>query len=135
MVYLLHFQLLPEKRLAELMADLFGVHLATATIASMSQACAARLQGFVLAVRDHVAAAPVKIWFVLSRSRVTPGLPRSEQRVHNIAKEVVAAVEEAEPLIASPGGQPLLAGAEHRGTLFRLPVDVAARNDERPDAQ
>jgi transposase len=59
-VYLLHFQLLPEKRLAELMADLFGVHLATATIASMSQACAARLQGFVLAVRDHVAAAPVK---------------------------------------------------------------------------
>ncbi|HXA27077.1 MAG TPA: DUF6444 domain-containing protein, partial [Acetobacteraceae bacterium] len=47
-VYLLHFQLLPEKRLAELMADLFGVHLATATIASMSQACAARLQGFVL---------------------------------------------------------------------------------------
>jgi transposase len=42
------------------MADLFGVHLATATIANMSQACAARVQGFVLAVRDHVAAAPVK---------------------------------------------------------------------------
>src|SRR6202035_2774 len=42
------------------MADLFGVHLATATIASMSQACAALLQGLVLAVRDHVAAAPVK---------------------------------------------------------------------------
>ncbi len=59
-VYLLDFQLLPEKRLAELMADLFGVHLATATIASMSKACAARFQGFVLAVRDHVAAAPVK---------------------------------------------------------------------------
>jgi hypothetical protein len=38
---------------------------------------------------------------VLSRSRVTPGLPRSEQRVHNIAEEVVAAVEEAEQLIAS----------------------------------
>src|SRR4029077_15040730 len=40
------FQLLPEKRLAELLADLFGLHLATATIASMSQSCAARLQGF-----------------------------------------------------------------------------------------
>jgi transposase len=59
-VYLLHFQLLPEKRLAELMADLFGVTLATATIASMSQACATRFAGFVAAVRDHVAAAPVK---------------------------------------------------------------------------
>lgn len=59
-VYLLHFQLLPEKRLAALMADLFGVHLATATIAGMSKACAARFQGFVLAMRDHVAAAPVK---------------------------------------------------------------------------
>ena len=32
-VYLLHFQLLPEKRLVTLMADLFGVHLVTATIA------------------------------------------------------------------------------------------------------
>jgi len=59
-VYLLHFQLLPEKRLAELMADLFGVTLATATMASMSQACAARFQGFAVAVRDHVAAAQVK---------------------------------------------------------------------------
>jgi transposase len=59
-VYLLHFQLLPEKRLAELMADLFGVHLATATIASMSQSCAARFERFAIAVRDHVAAAPVK---------------------------------------------------------------------------
>src|SRR5271166_1879865 len=59
-VYLLHYQLLPERRLAELMADLFGVNLVTATIASMSQSCAARFQGFVAAVRDHVAAAPVK---------------------------------------------------------------------------
>src|SRR5271165_6509730 len=32
-LYLLHYQLLPEKRLAALMADLFGVHLVTATIA------------------------------------------------------------------------------------------------------
>jgi transposase len=59
-VYLLHSQLLPEKRLAMLMADLFGVHLVTATIAAMSRNCAARFQGFAAAVRDRVAAAPVK---------------------------------------------------------------------------
>jgi len=59
-VYLLHYQLLPEKRLATLMADLFGVTLVTATIAGMSRSCAGRLQGFAAAVRDHVAAAPVK---------------------------------------------------------------------------
>ena len=59
-VYLLHYQLLPEKRLAALMADLFGVRLVPATIASMSRNCAARLQDFAAAVRDHVAAAPVK---------------------------------------------------------------------------
>jgi transposase len=52
--------LLPEKRLAALMADLFGVHLVTATIAGMSRSCAARFQGFAAAVRDHVAAAAVK---------------------------------------------------------------------------
>src|ERR1700722_7477268 len=60
LLYLLHYQLLPEKRLAALMADLFGVHLVTATIAGMSRACAARFQGLAAAVRDHVAAAPVK---------------------------------------------------------------------------
>ena len=59
-VYLLHYQLLPEKRLAALMADLFGVHLVTATIAGMSRSCAARFHGLAAAVRDHVAAAPVK---------------------------------------------------------------------------
>ena len=59
-VYLLHYQLLPEKRLAALMADLFGVNLVTATIARISQDCAERFKGFVAAVRDHVAAAPVK---------------------------------------------------------------------------
>ena len=59
-VYLLHFQFLPEQRLAMLMADLFGVHLVTATIAGMSRSCAARFQSFAAAVRDHVAAAPVK---------------------------------------------------------------------------
>ena len=59
-LYLLHYQLLPEKRLAALMADLFGVHLVTATIARISQDCAERFQGFAAAVRDRVAAAPVK---------------------------------------------------------------------------
>ena len=59
-VYLLHYQLLPEQRLAALMADLFGVKLVTATIARISQDCAKRFRGFADAVRDHVAAAPVK---------------------------------------------------------------------------
>src|SRR5919112_1343623 len=35
-VYLLHYQLLPEDRLTEAMADLFGVRLVAATIARMS---------------------------------------------------------------------------------------------------
>ena len=59
-LYLLHYQLLPEKRLATLMADLFGVRLATATIARISRDCAERSQSFAIAVRDRVAAAPVK---------------------------------------------------------------------------
>jgi transposase len=59
-LYLLHYQLLPEQRLAALMADLFGVKLVTATIARISQDCAHRFMGFADAVRNHVAAAPVK---------------------------------------------------------------------------
>ena len=59
-LYLLHYQLLPEKRLATLMADLFGVRLATATIARISQDCAERFRSFADVVRDRVAAAPVK---------------------------------------------------------------------------
>jgi transposase len=59
-LYLLHFQLLPEKRLAVLMADLFGVKLVTATIAAISHDCAQRFQGFAEALRDQVAAARVK---------------------------------------------------------------------------
>ena len=59
-LYLLHYQLLPEKRLATLMADLFGVRLATATIARISHDCAERFKGFVNVVRDQVAVAPVK---------------------------------------------------------------------------
>ena len=62
-LYLLHYQLLPEKRLVTLMADLFGVKLVTATIARISQDCAERFQDFAEALRDHVAAAPVKTGF------------------------------------------------------------------------
>src|SRR5271154_6797227 len=59
-VYLLHYQLLPEDRLVELMADLFGVKIAAGTIAAMSRNCAGRLRGFVEALRDLIAKAPVK---------------------------------------------------------------------------
>ena len=59
-IYLLHYQLLPENRLAALMADLFGVKVATATIARMSRTCAERLRGFSETVRGLVAGAPVK---------------------------------------------------------------------------
>ena len=57
-VYLLHYQLLPEKRLAELMADLFGVNLVTATIAGMSQdlcraACRASLSPCAITWRQR----------------------------------------------------------------------------------
>ena len=59
--YLLHAQFVPEKRLAELMGDLFAVKLSTATIAAMGRRTARRFEDFL----DHVAelirtAAPVK---------------------------------------------------------------------------
>jgi len=59
-LYLLHFQFLPEQRLAEAMADLFGIHLSTATIAAMSRACSARFSGFIAALIALIALAPVK---------------------------------------------------------------------------
>jgi transposase len=59
-LYLLHYQLLPEDRLAELMADLFGVKMVAATIARMSQSGAERLQDLARAVCTLVAGAPVK---------------------------------------------------------------------------
>jgi len=58
--YLLHYQLLPEDRLGELMADLFGIRIVAATIARMSRIRAARLQDFAATVRDLVAGAAVK---------------------------------------------------------------------------
>ena len=59
-VYLLHYQLLPEDRLAALLKDLFGVALVPATIARMGQSCARRVQGVVEAVCELVKSAPVK---------------------------------------------------------------------------
>jgi transposase len=48
-IYLLHYQLLPEDCLVEPVAELFGIRLVAATIARMSRTCAARLQNFVTA--------------------------------------------------------------------------------------
>lgn len=59
-LYLQNHQLLPEKRLAMLMADLFGVTLTTATIARISQDYAARCQAFVDTLRARIAKAPIK---------------------------------------------------------------------------
>ncbi|MBF0245335.1 MAG: IS66 family transposase [Planctomycetes bacterium] len=59
-VYLLHFQMLPEDRLAVLMKDLFGVGLVPATIARMSRGCAMRFQGVVDWICGVVKVAAVK---------------------------------------------------------------------------
>ena len=59
-VYLRNLQLLPEKRLAALMALLFGVRLSGATVARLSHTCAQRFSGFAEAVRTLIAAAAVK---------------------------------------------------------------------------
>ena len=59
-VYLLHYQFIPEDQLVELMADLFGVRLAAATLARMSATCAGRFQGFVEALCRFVKTAAVK---------------------------------------------------------------------------
>ena len=59
-VYLSHDQLLPEDRLAELMADLFAVALVPATVARMGRSRARRFEGVVEVIRDLVKSAPVK---------------------------------------------------------------------------
>ena len=59
-VYLLHAQFIPEDRWVELMADLFGVKLAAATIARMSTKAVEQVQGFVAAVGQLVKTAAVK---------------------------------------------------------------------------
>ena len=59
-LYLLHYQFIPEERLVELMADLFGVRLAAATLARMSVACAVRFQGFTGAIYRRIQTVAVK---------------------------------------------------------------------------
>jgi transposase len=59
-VYLLQYQFIPEDRLVELMADLFGVKLAAVTLARMSAHCVGRFQGFVDAVCHLIKDAAVK---------------------------------------------------------------------------
>jgi transposase len=59
-VYLQAFQFVPLERLASLMADLFGVSLARASIEQMSRRAGKRLVGFAEAVRQLILAAPVK---------------------------------------------------------------------------
>lgn len=59
-IYLMHQQLLPQRRLITVLADLFGVRIAAATLEGMSRACAARLKGFAQTVRGLAADAPVK---------------------------------------------------------------------------
>ncbi len=59
--YLLHAQFIPEKRVAEVMSDLFAVKLSTATIAAMGRRTARRFEGFLDRVAEIIrTAAPVK---------------------------------------------------------------------------
>ena len=59
-VYLSHYQLLPEDRLAALMKDLFGAGLSAASIARMGRNSAESVQGVVGTIRELVKSAPVK---------------------------------------------------------------------------
>lgn len=59
-LYLLQYQFVPEDRLVELMADLFGVKLAAATLARMSALCAQRFHGVVTVICQAVKTAAVK---------------------------------------------------------------------------
>lgn len=59
-IYLLHYHLLPEARLAALLDTLFGIKIVPATIARMSRSCAVRLQDFAATLSDLVAGAEVK---------------------------------------------------------------------------
>ena len=59
--YLLYAQFVPEKRLAELMSDLFAVSISTATITAMGRRTARRFEPFLAHVADVIrTAVPVK---------------------------------------------------------------------------
>ncbi len=59
-VYFQCWQLIPEDRLAELLRDVFGVDLATATIAAMGHKKAEELAGLAAHIGEQVKQAPVK---------------------------------------------------------------------------
>jgi len=59
-VYLQHWHFIPEDRLAELMRDVFGVDLATSTIAAMGQRKATALAELAATIGEHVKQAEVK---------------------------------------------------------------------------
>ena len=59
-VYLQAWQLIPEDRLAELMGDVFGVEVATSTIAAMGQRKAQELTGLAEHIEQQVKQAAVK---------------------------------------------------------------------------
>jgi len=59
-VYLQAWQLIPEDRLAELMGDVFGVEVATSTIAAMGQRKAQDLAGLAEHIEQQVKHAAVK---------------------------------------------------------------------------
>jgi transposase len=59
-VYLQAWHFIPEDRLAELMADVFGVELATSTIAAMGQRKAQELAGLAAHIEQEVKQAAVK---------------------------------------------------------------------------
>ena len=59
-VYFLHWQLIPEDRLAELMRDVFGVDVSTATIAAMAQRKAAEWKDLANHIGEAVKKADVK---------------------------------------------------------------------------
>ncbi|MEA1938774.1 MAG: IS66 family transposase [Pseudomonadota bacterium] len=58
--YLYGQHFLPEDRLADLMADLFGAPVSAATIGAMTRRCAGRLDGFVADLLARIKKAPVK---------------------------------------------------------------------------
>jgi transposase len=58
-VYLLHHQLLPYGRTAQLIENMTGHCLSTGTLVSISESCRSSLSGFVEEVKDHLQQAPL----------------------------------------------------------------------------
>src|SRR3954468_5311546 len=136
-LYLLPYQLLPEKRLARLMADLFGVTLVAASIARISRDYARRYAGFTDAVRDLVAAAALKHmdetgfriggktqWLhIPSTIRLTfyPGSPQRGSLLANRTRIVVH--DHCKPYYTMTGVRHALCNAHHLRELKAL-VDI-----------